>query len=317
MHFNRIYIEVSNICNLQCHFCPEVERANQILSTEKFTFILREVAPYTDQVCLHVMGEPLAHPEFSELVGECGQQNLKVQITTNATLLRPKNVLALLSPQVRQVNISLQSFAANLNSDEKSVGSCQVKLQQYLDSIFEFSKKAQELRPDLFVQFRMWNDGAIESALEAEINSLMLKKVEEYFSVEIDFSKIDLQFKKSFPLGGRFSIQFDSRFRWPNMKDDILSEIGFCHALSSHIAIHADGKVVPCCLDKEAKINLGNIFETRFSEILEGSRLNKMKSGFAAGKLCEDLCQRCDFVTRFAGKAKRISLKNQIAKEFV
>lgn len=311
MHFNRIYIEVSNICNLQCHFCPEVERTNQVLSREKFESILKQVRPYTDQVCLHVMGEPLAHPEFSELVELCSQNHLQVQITTNATLLRNQNVTALLSPFVRQVNISLQSFAANLKSEDYYD-----KLERYLTPIFNLVKEAREKRPDLFIQFRMWNQGAEESELEAKVNRQMLLRLEEFFGVQIDFSKINLKFKKAYPLGGRFSVQFDSRFRWPNIDDEILSEDGFCHALTSHIAIHADGKIVPCCLDKEAKIELGNIFETPFAEILSSSRLQKMKAGFAKGKLFESLCQRCDFIQRFAGKADRLATRAHV-KEFI
>ncbi len=311
MHFNRIYIEVSNICNLQCHFCPEVERANQILSQEKFESILDQVRPFTDQVCLHVMGEPLAHPEFSQFVDLCAQKNLQVHITTNASLMKPQNVQALLTPAVRQVNISLQSFAANLKSEDY-----RDKLDRYLKPIFEFVQKAREVRPDLYIQFRMWNQGAEESPLEARVNQQMLEEVEQAFGVKVDFSKVNLKFKKSYPLGGRFSVQFDSRFRWPNMQDEILSEVGFCHALTSHIAIHADGKVVPCCLDKEAKIELGNVFETPFSEILASERLQKMKSGFAKGELCESLCQRCDFIQRFAGKAERLR-SNQVKEQIL
>ncbi len=308
MHFNRIYIEVSNICNLKCHFCPEVERSNQVLSRENFAFILQQVKPFTEQVCLHVMGEPLAHPEFSDLVELCAQNKLQVQITTNATLLRRQNVAALLSPIVRQVNISLQSFAANLQSDDYHD-----KLERYLAEIFELISQVRLKRPDLYLQLRLWNQGAQESARESSVNQFILERLEEYFGIRVDFSKIDLQFKKAFPLGGRFSIQFDSRFRWPNINDEVVNDAGFCHALSSHIAIHADGRVVPCCLDKEAKIDLGNIFETQFSEILEGERLIKMKAGFARGELCEGLCQRCNFIQRFAGKANRLASQSQQA----
>lgn len=306
MRFNRVYIEVSNICNLQCHFCPEVERANQILSKENFEEILRQVKPYTDQVCLHVMGEPLAHPDFASFVDLCSAAELQVQITTNATLLKPQNVEALLSKAVRQVNISLQSFAANLKSDDYFE-----KLERYLNSIFQFVDRACKERPDLYVQFRLWNQGAVESDLESKVNLEMLKRIEEKFQVQVDFSKINLRFKKSYPLGQKFSIQFDSRFRWPNMNDEILSDIGFCHALTSHIAIHADGKVVPCCLDKEAKIELGNIFETKFSEILASERLQNMKKAFAKGIACETLCQRCDFIQRFSLKANRLNANSK------
>ncbi len=299
---NRIYIEVSNICNLQCHFCPEVERANQTLSKEKFEGVLTQVKPYTDQVCLHVMGEPLGHPDFNDLIGLCSKHQLKVLITTNATLLKPQNVLALLSSTVGQVNISLQSFAANLKSDDYFD-----KLERYLKGIFDFVDRARAERSDLYVQFRMWNQGATESPLEEHVNQEMLRRIEEKFAVKVDFSKINLQFKKSYPLGGKFSVQFDSRFRWPNIKDDILSDVGFCHALTSHVAIHADGKVVPCCLDKEAEIELGNIFETKLSEILKTKRSQDMKRGFAKGILAESLCQRCDFIKRFDNKAQKLN----------
>ncbi len=312
MHLDRIYIEVSNICNLQCHFCPEVERGNQILSLEKFKFVLQQVRPFTSRVCLHVMGEPLAHPEFSGLIELCTQNQLEVLITTNATLLRIENVSALLSPAVSQVNISLQSFAANLKSSDYFDA-----LERYLSPIFNFVDQAKLLRPDLYVQFRLWNQGAVESEIESRANQQILTKLEDKFSVQIDPTKIELKFKKSFPLGGRVSIQFDSRFRWPSLQDEVLSEQGFCHALTSHIAIHADGKVVPCCLDKEAKINLGNIFETNFSEILKSDRVQNMKRGFARGELCESLCKRCDFIQRFANKAARIKSASRHLKESV
>ncbi len=310
MRFDRIYIEVSNICNLKCHFCPEVERANQILALENFENILIQVKPHTDQVCLHVMGEPLAHPHFSELISLCEKHQLKVQITTNATLLSEKNLLALMSPTVRQVNISLQSFAANLKSTDY-----EAKLERYFQSIFRLTEMARQERPDLYIQFRMWNQGATDGPLEDQVNREMLLRLEKKFACEIDFSKINLRFKKTAPLGGRFSVQFDSRFRWPSMDDEILSEQGFCHALTSHIAIHADGTLVPCCLDKEAKINLGNIYQTAFSELLKSQRLQKMKIGFASGELCEGLCQRCDFINRFQDKAQRLAQKAGLTKE--
>jgi radical SAM protein with 4Fe4S-binding SPASM domain len=301
LRFDRVYIEVSNICNLKCHFCPEVERAQQILSIENFENIVSQVKDFTDQVCLHVMGEPLAHPQFSKLISICTSHNLKVQITTNATLLNAKNLEALLSPSVRQVNISLQSFAANLKPTDE-----QTQLDRYLKAIFNFTDLVRLERPDLYVQFRMWNEGAIENEREEQMNEKMLASLEQHFSRVIDQSKINLRFKKTAPLGGRFSVQFDSRFRWPNLSDEMITDQGFCHALTSHIAIHADGTIVPCCLDKEARINLGNIYETAFSEVLKSPRLQAMKLGFASGVLCESLCQRCDFISRFQTKAARL-----------
>lgn len=285
--FQRVYIEIGNICNLQCSFCPEVEREKFRMQAEQLKKLLPQVRPLADQVCFHVMGEPLAHPNFSEFIEIAKSLDVPVEITTNGTLLNEQLEKALLNPIVRQINFSLQSFFDNFphaNPDS------------YLSKIFRFIKSAMKQRPELYLNLRLWNLDAGD--LKDELNTELLKRIEMEFGIFIN-PNIDLRLRKSKNLIGRLYLHYDSRFDWPNPKDPVLRSRGTCHGTRSHIAIHANGTVVPCCLDKEAQINLGNVWESSFESIVNSERTEAMKTGFERKELVEDLCKKCKFATRF------------------
>jgi radical SAM protein with 4Fe4S-binding SPASM domain len=291
MHFFRTYIEISNICNLQCTFCPEVERDKKILSSEQFRYILRQVIPYTDEVCLHLMGEPLAHPEFLQILDICNQEDAVIHLVTNGTFLQKFNYDTFLkSKSLRQINFSLHSFKDNFPDKD---------IRPYLFDILQFSKQALESRPELYINFRLWN---LPSTVgQNQQNQDIIDYICEFFQVPIN-EKINVSHRKSKNIIGRIYFHFDTRFEWPSLKDPIQGERGFCHALSQQIGIHADGTVIPCCFDKEAGIALGNILETPFVEILQSPRLNKIREGFKNHILVEELCQKCTYIKRFDKK---------------
>src|SRR5271168_5129130 len=131
--YRRVNIEISNICNLQCDFCPEVHREKKIMDQGLFRKVISEVAPMTDEVCLHLMGEPLGHPELSSFVDICDEFRVPINLTTNGTLIDEKRTEILLRPIVRQVNFSVQSFEANFGGQDVS---------RYLSKIFAFTRRA-------------------------------------------------------------------------------------------------------------------------------------------------------------------------------
>jgi len=294
MKFHKVYIEISNICNLQCTFCPEVGREKKILSPDNFRKILKEILPFTEFITLHLMGEPLGHPQFLEILQICEQENAKVHLTTNGTLLAKFNFSDLLKyTSIYQINFSVHSFADNYPDKD---------IKAYLYDILLFSKEALKERPDLYINYRLWN--LFSSAQEEERNQSIIEYVTMFFQESIN-PNIDVRFKKSKNILGRIYFHFDSRFNWPSPFDPIIGNKGFCHALGQQIGIHADGQIVPCCLDKEANISLGNIFEKSFVEILQSERLVKMRNGFKNHQLTEDLCQKCTYIKRFDNKIKR------------
>ncbi|WPU66021.1 radical SAM/SPASM domain-containing protein [Peredibacter starrii] len=293
MRFLRTYIEISNICNLQCTFCPEVERDKKILSTDDFRKVLKQVLPYTEQICLHLMGEPLAHPEFPKILKICEEEGAVIHLTTNGTFLSKYGFDTFLkSKAIRQINFSLHSFKDNFPGQD---------MRPYLYDILQFSKDALTEKPELYINYRLWN--LIQTTEMKNENQDIIDHVCEFFQVPVN-ERIDVGFKKSKNITGRLYFHFDSRFEWPNYADPDRGDKGFCHALSQQIGIHADGTVVPCCLDKEAGIPLGNVLKDSFESILGSERLTKMRDGFKKQLLTEELCRKCTYIKRFDKKPR-------------
>lgn len=96
--FKKAYLEITNVCNLNCSFCPKTKRSPRFITTEKFLHLIDEVTPFTDYVYFHLMGEPLLHPNLKEFFTICGERGLKVSLTTNGTLLKEKQDILLSSP---------------------------------------------------------------------------------------------------------------------------------------------------------------------------------------------------------------------------
>lgn len=287
--FRKIYVEIGNVCNLQCSFCPEVERRNARLSENEFRGILEQVKALADCVTFHVMGEPMAHPEFTRFVEVAGEVGVPVEITTNGTLLRGEKLEALLHPIVRQVNFSLQSFVDNY--PERPI-------EDYLAPIFAFCRRAFAERPELYLNLRLWN--LKKGAKTDAVNERILAQVEQEFGVTVN-RNVDARLRKSKRLVHRLYLHYDTRFRWPNGADPERRTAGTCYGTRSHIAIHVDGTVVPCCLDKEAAIPLGHLASEPLAEIVAGARIENMRQGFERGELVESLCRRCEYATRFGG----------------
>ena len=282
--FKRVYLEISNICNVQCSFCPVVEKDKKIMDVTEFENILKQVAPLTEIVCLHLMGEPLAHPQFLKILEICERFKAQIDLTTNGLLIKKYKENIINSGCVRQINFSLQAFKDNF--PEKDIS-------QYLQPIFEFVTLAHEIRPALYTNFRLWNQES-----EAADNEDIFLKIENYFKIEIN-RNIELGAIKSKNIWNRLYLHFDSRFEWPSFNLPHQGTQGRCHGTVNHIGIHADGSVVPCCLDKDANINLGNAKEQSLLEIITNERFTNMKNGFLNGVLVEDFCQHCSFINRF------------------
>ena len=233
------------------------------------------------------MGDPLVHPKLSELIDICEENNVRVFFVTNGVLLRDDKMDLLLRPPLQQVNFSLHSFFDNFPQKDPDL---------YLEKIFSFTEKAFRERPDLYINYRLWNLEDVQGG--ATDNSRMLQKVCERFAAPIP-TQLDVRRRKSLPLKNRLYLHFDTEFIWPSLDLEVLGTRGRCHGLSSHFGILVDGTVVPCCLDKEAAIPLGNIAETDIMDILNSSRAKNILEGFRQKNLVESLCQRCQYIERF------------------
>ncbi|MEG1027589.1 MAG: radical SAM protein, partial [Oscillospiraceae bacterium] len=224
MKLKRVYIEISNICNLQCSFCSPVKRKPKVMSVEEFSFIASQVANFTDFIYLHVKGEPLFHPHLKEILQICQKNNLKVNITTNGTLLKNNEELLLTSSAIRQINISLHSSPDN---------------KGYICYCVDFAKKLGEHK--IFTELRLWN---LQNNNNIQENNFTLEKIKDTFNIDINVCAA-----KSIKLADHTFLRFENEFLWPDLGNPYVSDIGYCHAVKHQIAILADGTVVPCCLD--------------------------------------------------------------------
>lgn len=258
-----------------------------MMTLEMFRSVISQVAPLTDQVTLHLMGDPLVHPKLSEFIDVCEEFQVPIFLVTNGVLMNTLKEDLLLRPILRQVNFSLHSFHDNYGDKDPTI---------YLGKIFRFTERAFIERPELYINYRLWNlDEPLGVGLQ---NRSMLERVCTHFNFEFD-QNIDVRRNKSVRIKNRLHLHFDTEFTWPALDLPILGERGTCYGLSSHFGILADGTVVPCCLDKEGKIPLGNVKEHAIQSILDNERSQKILKGFKNNKLIENLCQRCQYITRF------------------
>lgn len=287
--FKKVYIEITNICNLNCEFCPETKRMPETMSIETFSNILDQIKPYTDYIYFHVKGEPLLHPEIDKLLDICYEKGFKVNLTTNGTLINMVKDNLLMKKALRQINFSLHS----LKEDEKR----QAK-DEYINNILSFSKEAVD-KSDIIISLRLWNlsqDNLIN--LEKQKNREMLDVIEKQFNLNYKIEERVLPGRGE-KVHDRIYLNQEHIFQWPDLEEIEDDGKGFCYGLRNQAAILVDGTVVPCCLDGNGIMNLGNINQTPFSEIIESERVNNIIDGFSRREAVEELCRKCGYRQKF------------------
>jgi len=284
--FKKIYLEITNRCNLSCSFCLRSSRAKAFMPPKEFRAILGRIEGHTDHLALHVLGEPLLHPELDQILALCREHRLKVNLTTNGTLLPQRQKLLLASPALRQVNISLHSFSEHDAEPARS---------GYLARIFAFLREAETT--GLLISLRFWNLPTTDTGLPSP-NAPILKALEDFFALPEPLAT-RLTPGHGLTLAPRVFLSQNGRFTWPHAPAPDLGGTGTCRGLRDHVAILVDGTVVPCCLDGEADIPLGNIHAQSLAEILTTPRATTIRTGFTQRRLTEPLCRRCTFRQSF------------------
>ncbi len=260
----KVYIEITNNCNLNCSFCIKNDRVNKFISIEEFKIILEKIKPYTKYIYLHVMGEALLHPKINELI-DLASRYFNVNITTNGYLIdriKTKNI--------RQINISIHSFDYKYKTNT----------EEYLNNIFKVVDKLD----NTYISYRFW----VNNKNSRELLDIINKHYNTNFKLE--------ELKKDNKINDHIFINTYNEFIWPDLNNDYYSEEGKCYALRDHIGILVDGTVVPCCLDSKGIINLGNIYKDNLEDILNSDRVKKMLDGFRNNKKIEKLCKKCNFL---------------------
>lgn len=274
--FHKIYLEISNICNLSCSFCPGTKRTPKVMTEEEFSVLLPKLRPYSDFLYFHLMGEPLCHPHLERFLQLAGDAGFKVILTTNGTLLQKHSGKLLRANALHKINISLHAFEANDLS---------VPFHEYLDQAFRFGQSSAGKK---LITYRLWNQGGQDTRNE-EILAAMHRFFPEPW----------VQERRGTRIGDRVYLEYGDKFDWPDLHAEDGGDAVFCYGLRDQLGVLCDGTVVPCCLDHEGDLALGNLFAQQMSEILESDRANAIYHGFSNRKAPEPLCRRCGYARRF------------------
>ena len=251
MRFKKIYIETTNLCNLNCDFCIKNRRKKEIMTIQNFKIILSKIKNYTNYIYLHILGEPLLNPKLNEFILLASNEGFNINITTNGYLIdKIKD-----NKNIRQVNISLHSFDVKYN----------VELKKYLNNIFDSVEEL--IKNDTYISLRLWVKNKYSEDIINEVNN--------YYKVNIT---------KNNKIKENLFFNFEKQFIWPDLNNSYYNESGKCYGLTDHIGILVDGTIVPCCLDTLGIINLGNIFKEEIDEILNKKTVIKMIEGFKNNK---------------------------------
>ena len=273
---NKVFLEITNVCNLNCSFCHGTKRRPKFMTVEEFRHAAREARAFGEYLYFHLMGEPLLHPDLGEFLSIAGDLGFKVILTTNGTLLDARRDVLLGSPALFKVSISLHSFEAN----DENIG-----FDDYLDSTFRFCRDAA--KRDIISVMRLWNVGG-EDGLNGEI----IEKMYRFFDVDGSEWK---EIYSGYKIREKVFLEWGERFDWPDTEAEFCGDNHSCYGLRDQIGILSDGTVVPCCLDADGAIGLGNIFDECLTDVLRSKRAVALKRSFETRRITEPLCQRCGY----------------------
>lgn len=270
----KAYLEITNACNLACSFCHGTKRAVRYVTIEEFQLAAEKIRPFSEYLYFHLMGEPLLHPCLSEFFDIAETLGFRVILTTNGTLLGKRGEMLLSKKALHKVSISLHAFEAN----EMGLG-----LSEYLSECFDFCGSAAE--KGVIAVMRLWNKGGEDS-----LNSLIIERMHESFPMpwKETYSGYRIGENKVF-------LEFGEKFDWPDENGEYIGEDHTCYGLRDQFGVLSDGTVVPCCLDADGAIPLGNIFLEDLSDILSSKRARDLKLSLERRCVSEELCRRCGY----------------------
>ncbi len=279
-HIDKAFLEITNICNLHCSFCHGTKRKPKGLTEAAFEELTDALSGQVTYLYFHLMGEPMLHPLLGTFIRRAWEKGFKPMITTNGSLLDVYNEIPLKQLPYK-ISISLHAPAANPTFADP----------RYLENCITFARDAAAR--GCIVALRLWN---LESADEAT-NDAVLARLHDAFPGEWG----EVRGGSSLRLAPKLFLEWGKRFDWPDPEapeaDDDTPV--FCYGLRDQIGILSDGTVVPCCLDADGNLALGNLFLTPLQDILEGERARAIYDGFTKHRATESLCRRCGYARRF------------------
>lgn len=298
--FRSCYIEITNSCNLNCSFCPKTKRERKFMTVDEYQRVIDEIKPFCNYVYLHLMGEPLLHPNLKDILKVSENKKIKTNITTNGTLIKNQKETLLNSTAIKKVSFSAHSFEANENGTD---------YEQYLEGIADFSLAFSQTGREVVIKF--WNSDSTNEHVRDDkgknsLNEKMLSDIFDYFKnheaslLYKDKEKYmnDFETKGNIEIVRHVYIQSGEKFEWPLQTKEGLTKELKCLGSVSQFGVLVSGDVVPCCLDSEGIIKFGNIYKENFKDIIGSERFKTFQDSIKRGLPPCALCKKCSFARK-------------------
>lgn len=320
----RIHLEVTNVCNFKCEFCPDaiMERKRGHMDLTLLEKALDEIAEQqlAKIVAFHLMGEPLIYPHIFEAIDMACSRALNLHLTTNGSTfhIRPDHIQKLVDSGIPKVTISLQTpdpetfiirgappklspeqyfdgITQYVHTNLTSGSATRIHLK-FLDTTphpFLVPHKAMHVvegKEQMQVQLKEWCDRLL-AALPANhpdrpSPAELSRRLKSHKPGRWQVIELTPTLAlETFPL--------DS---WGNVESATVvpASFGYCNGTTDQAGILYDGTVVPCCKDYEGKIPLGDLNQNTLSNILDHQApACGLRSGFNRFQVTHPVCQRC------------------------
>jgi len=285
-----ISVEPTTACNLGCPECPSglksFSRPTGRLKSETLESILDELAPTLGNLIFYFQGEPYLHPQFTDLVKMAHQRRIYTVTSTNAHFLSPENARKTVESGLSRLIISIDGTSQDTYSNYRING----QLEKVIDgakNIVAARKALNSRTPHLIFQFLVvrQNEHQIDEvyrlADEIGIDEVRLKTAQVY-----DYENGHPLLPKN-PKYSRYAQQANGKWA---LKNKLLNR---CWRMWQGCVFTWDGKVVPCCFDKDARHQLGSIASSSFKGIWRSKAYTQFRASILTSRSSIDICTNC------------------------
>lgn len=282
-----ISIEPTTSCNLRCPQCPsglrQFTRDTGMLETDLNKKIIDELKSTLTYITYYFQGEPYLNTDFLSMVSYASQHNIYTATSTNAHYLTPEISEATVQSGLKRLIISLDGTSQETYSKYRIGGNLE-KVLEGTKNIVEAKKKAG-YGPHIIWQFIVFghNEHELEEikmlANEYGVDELGIKTAQVYdFETNLDLIPDNEKYARY------------SKNGVPKIKNKLLNH---CWRLWHSCVVTWDGKIAPCCFDKDASHQFGDLTTTSFKEIWQNSQYNGFRKLVLKSRKNIDICQNC------------------------
>lgn len=285
-----ISFEPTTSCNLRCPECPSglrsFTRATGMLQQPLFQHVIDQLAPTLSYLTFYFQGEPYLHPQFLEMVQYAASRNIYTATSTNAHYLKDENARLTVESGLDRLIISIDGTTQDTYQSYRVGGSLE-KVIEGARNIIAWKKKLKSATPHVMFQFLVVkpNEHQIPEvyslAKQIGVDQVVLKTAQIYdYANGSDLIPEQDQYS-------RYRKMNDGSYTIKNSLDN------HCWKMWHSCVITWDGKIVPCCFDKDAHHVLGDLTKNSFEEVWNSQAYNTFRASLLRSRSEIEICKNC------------------------